>query len=33
MLQPEHGFEPNNGSEHGQTQDWRMNEKMVALRV
>ena len=33
LLQPQHGFWQNNGSELGQTQDWHPNEKMVVVPV
>ena len=33
LLQPEHGFCQQNGSERGQVQYWYLNEKMVVVPV
>ena len=31
LLQPEHGFCQQNGPEHGQLQDWYLDEKMLVV--
>ena len=33
LLQPKHGFFPQNGPERGQVQDWYPNEKMMVVPV